>query len=162
VCITILFMGRSFGQTGEKKGWPSSERYAFITSCIGTAKATMSEDSARAYCYCMQFKIEVKFPTIEEAGKITAADMDSPEWKKEIKNCLGTATWDSANRANFVSECIIEATKNIGEQKAKTYCECMMFKVESKYPSMTDAAKLTQEVFKSAEWKKLIQDCVDF
>ena len=122
----------------------------------------MSEDSARAYCYCMQFKIEAKFPTIEEAGKITAADMDSPEWKKEIRSCLGTATWDSANRADFVSECITEAKKNIGEQKAKTYCECMLFKVEMKYPNAGDAGKLTEATFKSAEWKKLIQDCVDF
>jgi hypothetical protein len=162
LCISFLFTGRSFSQASEKKGWPSAERYAFITECIGAAKTSMSEDSARAYCYCMQFKVEAKFPTIEDAGKITAADMESPEWKKEIKSCLGSVPWDSANRADFKSECILEATKSLGEQKAKTYCECMLYKVGSKYPSMTDAAKLTEEVLKSAAWKKLIQDCVDF
>lgn len=122
----------------------------------------MSEDSARLYCYCMQFKIEAKFPTIEEAAKITADDMQSPEWKTEINSCLSIATWNTAYRADFLSECITEAKKNIDEQKAKTYCECMLVKVQLKYPSMTDAAKLTAETLNSDGWKKLIQDCRDF
>ena len=80
--ILLLFTGNIFAQPGApKKGWPSVERYDFITECIRTAKEGMSEDSARFYCYCMQFKVEAKYPTIEEAGKITKNDMESPEWQ---------------------------------------------------------------------------------
>ena len=48
----------------------------------------MSEDSARFCCYCMQEKVERKYPTIEEASKISGNDMQSPEWKKILQGCL--------------------------------------------------------------------------
>jgi hypothetical protein len=160
--ISILFIDRSFCQTAEKKGWPSSERYSFISECIKTAKASMSEDSARSYCYCMQEKMEIKYPTVDEASKITAEDLQSAAWKKEINSCLGTAKWDSAYRAGFMSQCVAAARKSMEEQKAKKYCECMMFKIESKFPNTADVEKLTAEKLSTPEWKKKIQDCLDF
>jgi hypothetical protein len=47
-------------------------------------------------------------------------------------------------------------------EKAKNYCECMMFKVEKKYPSPADAGTITKEDLQSPEWKKIIQSCLDF
>ena len=87
--VAILFFSKSIArQSGEKKGWPSVERHAFITECVATAKVNLSEDSARFYCYCMQEKVEKKYPTIEEASKISGNDMQSPEWQRDIKSCL--------------------------------------------------------------------------
>ncbi len=106
--ISILFLSKSFAQeAGEpgKKGWPSVERYSFIAECIKSAKVGMSEDSARSYCYCMLEKIETKYPTIEEAGKITDADMQSAEWQKDIKDCLASISkWSAIDRSDFLSE----------------------------------------------------------
>lgn len=34
-------------QTGENKGWPSIERYGFITGCIKAAQKGMREDTGR-------------------------------------------------------------------------------------------------------------------
>lgn len=164
--VSILFVSNSFAQEdGEpkKKGWPSAERYAFVSECIKTAKAGMSEDSARSYCYCMQEKVEKKYPTIEEAGKITEADMQSPEWQKDIKDCLTPAsTWSYKDRSDFLSECIKSAKDGIGEGKAKNYCECMLFKIEKKYPNPRDAEGITDETLQLPDWKKMIQDCLDF
>jgi hypothetical protein len=164
--VSILFVNVSFAQEAgepQKKGWPSVERKGFITECIKSAKVSMSEDSARSYCFCMLEKVEKKYPTIEEAAKITAADMQSPEWKKDVKDCLASISkWSATDRSDFLSECIKSAKAGMSEEKAKTYCECMMFKFEKKYSNPNDAAGITEETLKSPEWKKLIQDCLDF
>lgn len=152
----------AISQTTETKGWPSSERASFIAECIKSAKAGMSEDSARSYCYCMQSKIETKYPNAEDAGKLTAADMQTPAWKKEIVDCLGAAKWSASYRASFLSGCVDEAKKSFGEEKAKKYCECMVFKVESRFPNPKDADNITAETIKTPEWQKVIRDCLAF
>ena len=161
--ISLLFISNGFAQeTGEKKGWPSVERYGFIRECIKEAKAGMSEDTARFYCYCMQEKVEKKYPAIEEAAKITEADMLSAEWQKEIKSCLG-GSWGTADREAFLDECIAAAQKtSMSEEKSKSYCACMLFKVEMKYPDPSKAVELTTEKLDSPEWKKIVRGCLDF
>ena len=161
--LSVLFAGSSYGQqTGEKKGWPSEERHSFITSCIKEAKLNLSGDSARFYCYCMQDRVEKKYPTIEEAGKITEADMQSEEWQKDIKGCL-TGFWGTSEREAFLTECMESAKKgDVSEAKTKTYCECMLYKIEIKYPNPLDAGELTPEKLNSPEWKKIIKGCLDF
>lgn len=163
--LSFLFTNNLIAQqdTTSKKGWPSEERAAFISSCINNAKASLSEDSARSYCYCMQEKIEKKYPAIAEAEKITAEDLESPAWKKEIEDCLKPAsTWGTAERTEFVSNCVTNAKAGLGEEKAKSYCECMLFKIEKKYPNPLDAEKITAEALKSTDWQRLIRTCREF
>ena len=160
--VLYFFATIVFAQSGgEKKGWPSKERSTFIIECIGTAKKNMSTDSARFYCYCMQEKMEAKYPDIADANKITAKELASAEWVKEIKSCIG-GTWTKSEREEFVTSCINSAKASLGETKAKSYCECMMFKIEKLYPKADDAAKITAEDFKTDYWQKLIQGCLDF
>ena len=146
---------------GEKKGWPSNDRYTFIADCIGTAKKNMSSDTARFYCYCMQEKMELKYPNFADANKITAKELSSSEWIKEIKSCL-TGTWPANERKEFLTSCVNSAKASLGETKATNYCECMMFKIEKLYPDPNDAAKITGEDFKTDYWQKLIKGCLDF
>jgi hypothetical protein len=161
--VSFLFSYNSVAQqTGEKKGWPSVERYAFITECIREAKGGMSEDSARFYCYCMQYGVEKKYPAIEEASKIKEGDMQSEAWQKDIKGCLG-GFWGTAERETFLSNCIESVIKGGKDGvTAKSYCECMSFKVEIKYPNPADVKELTAEKLNTPEWKKNIQECLDF
>lgn len=65
-------------------------------------------------------------------------------------------------RSGFLSNCIASAKDGVGEEKAKTYCECMLYKIEIRYPDPADADKLTAEKLSSPEWKKIIQGCLDF
>jgi hypothetical protein len=162
-CLLLLSVSAALlAQPGEKKGWPSAERNGFITECINSAKAGMSEDSARFYCWCMQEKVEKKYPTIEEASKLTAEEMGSPEWKKEINACLSGGGWKNADRSGFLTNCIETAKAGIGAEKTKTYCECMLFKIEQRFPDPAEAGKLTAEMLNSPEWKKIAQGCMDF
>jgi hypothetical protein len=161
--LLLLFSANIFAQqSGEKKGWPSNERYAFIIECIGTAKAGMTEDAARFYCYCMQDKVEKKYPTIGEASKISNDDLQTPEWLREIKACVSGSNWKTKDRSDFMTNCIATAKGGVGEEKAKTYCECMLYKIESRYPDPEEATKLTAEDLASPEWKKIAQGCLDF
>lgn len=82
----------SFAQAGEKKTWLPATRYQFIAECINTAKNSMGTDTARFYCYCMQEKIEMKYPDTADMNKLTTAELSKPEWKKEITACLN-GTW---------------------------------------------------------------------
>ena len=160
--LITLFSIQLSAQTGEKKGWPSSERYGFITECIKAAQKGMSVDTARFYCYCMVFKMEEKYPTIEEASALTEEKLQSPEWQKEIQACL-QGYWSTKDRTDFLTDCINAAKEGLGDEKAKNYCECMLYKVEVKYPdSSTVAEELTEEKLNSPEWKKIIQSCLDF
>ena len=161
--ISILFISRSFAQqTGEKKGWPSAERYTFISECITSAKEAMSVDSARFYCYCMQEKIEAKYPTTDEAAKISEADIQSPEWQKVVKSCLN-GFWTTSDREIFLSSCIESVQKGgLSEEKSKSYCECMLFKIEIRFPKAADSESLTPEKLNSPEWKKIVQGCLEF
>lgn len=165
--LLLLFLTSNVSvaqQAGDsKKGWPSSERQTFITECIGTAKQSMSIDSSRSYCYCMQEKLERKFPDFERASKLSTDDLETPEWQKEARDCLSSiSNWTSKDRSDFISECINSAKASIGDAKAKKYCECMLFKVEQKYPRPEDAGDLDEETLGSPEWKKIIQSCLDF
>lgn len=159
--VSLFIVTSLFAQTaGEKKGWPSAERYSFITECIGTAKKNMSSDSARFYCYCMQQKMESKYPDVADAGKITKDELSSPEWKNQIKSCFGT--WPKKDREEFITSCVNSARGSLGDVKAKNYCECMSFKVEKLYPDADSAARLTTEDFKTEYWQKIIKGCLDF
>lgn len=162
--LSIFCSNSSLAQDSTAtKGWTSTDRSDFIGDCIKTAKVNLGEDSARTYCYCMQEKLEKKYPIAADAAKVTAADMSTPEWKKEIKDCLTiTSTWPSQERNNFLTTCINSAQAGLGEQKAKSYCECMLYKIEKKYPSPAEAATITAEVMASPEFKKMVQDCLAF
>lgn len=159
ICFASLTLT---AQTGEKKGWPSVERYAFITECMKSAQKGMSEDTARFYCYCMIFKMEEKYPAIEEAAAITADTLATPEWQKEIQACL-QGYWNSKDRNDFLKDCISSAKDGLGEEKAKNYCECMLYKVEVMFPDSGKATEeLTEEKLNTPDWKKIIQSCLEF
>ncbi|MBL0333950.1 MAG: hypothetical protein IPP73_01050 [Chitinophagaceae bacterium] len=161
--IILLTATASFSQVpGEQKGWPSAERYAFIQACVGSAKANFSVDTARFYCYCMQEKTEAMYPNIEDAAKVTEEDMSSPTWQKQIKACLN-GYWGTEERTIFLDNCVSSATKGGMEtDKAQSYCECMLYKVEVHFPNPLDAAALDDKMLKTPEWQKILKGCIDF
>src|SRR5687767_4897127 len=146
---------------GEKNGWTATDRGPFITECVKSAKAGMSEDSAKYYCYCMLEKVEKIYPDPTKATAVLNKNtLSSPEWKKIIMACMG-AYWPAADRKDFMSSCIASATPSIGETKAASYCECMMYKIERRYPNINDANKITEETLSSPEFRALMRSCVE-
>lgn len=163
VIAACLFVAAAHAQTsGEKKGWPSNERHAFVTECIKEARAGMSEDSARFYCFCMQEIVEAKYPTVDDAAKITEEDVQSEAWKKDVIACLG-GTWNTEERVAFISNCKTALEKNESAKGiSEFYCECMQYKMEKNYPDPAEAAKLADDIFSTPKWKKIVADCGAF
>lgn len=142
----------------QESNWTSKDRNDFVVECVKAAKAGMSEDSAKYYCYCMLTKIEAKYPDTKDAATISEADMASPEWRKMIESCLGKY-WTNDQRNEFMFSCTSAATQ-LGEENAKYYCECMMYKIENKYHSYAEASKITAQTLQKPEWQKLIRSCL--
>ena len=160
-CISSVW-GQGNATDSAKKSWGQADRSEFISACVNTAKTSMSTDSARYYCYCMQSRVEAKFADPLEAGKLTKDDFNTVEWQKEIKACLGGGIWTKKEREEFISNCVSSAKKNgLSETKAKNYCECTQFKVEKRYPNTADLDKITEDDLKSDLCTKLMANCRD-
>jgi hypothetical protein len=144
-----------------KKGWSSHYRQQFLADCTDEARKGMSLDSAKFYCYCISEKIEAKYP---DTSNIPIDEIQESEaWKKEIVACLNTlGKWTADDRIEFINNCIETATPGIGEKAAKSYCECMQYKVERKLPKREDIEKLTADLLKTPEWQKLMKSCLDY
>ena len=73
-------------------GWPQSERDAFITNCVSHAmqEGTISKTVAQNYCDCMLNKMETLYPDVQDAGKLTEEELNSPAMEKMAKDCLKT------------------------------------------------------------------------
>ncbi len=66
-------------------------------------------------------------------------------------------SWRQAEKEAFVKSCIPQAQQsaNMDAARAKDYCECMLGKVEEKYPKALEAAGLT-----ATEASAMAQECV--
>ncbi|MGC4103591.1 hypothetical protein [Ferruginibacter sp.] len=163
ILALIIFNTAAVAQDSTaKKGWMPKDRTDFINDCIKTAKPNLGEDTARNYCYCMQSKIEKKYPSPDELEQVTAETLQTPEWKKEINDCLSsTSNWTNKDRSDFYNDCVKTAQDNLGADKAKSYCSCMLVKIEKKYPDAADLSKITEETLKTPDFKKMIRECLD-
>ena len=58
------------------------------------------------------------------------------------KGKKATSSWSKEERDSFSTNCVGGATATMGADKAKSYCDCMLGKIESKYPKAADAGSL--------------------
>ena len=64
--------------------------------------------------------------------------------------------WSSGDKETFLKTCTDGATSSMGAQKAKDYCECMLPKIQKRYPTVAEANKITTA---DAEMTKMAEDC---
>lgn len=89
--ILLLLSVKVTGQENHnntKAGWSAKEKMDFIESCIRSAIGSMSEGKARAYCTCMEQKMEIKYPDSRDIGKITEDTMQTPGMIAMVNSCL--------------------------------------------------------------------------
>jgi hypothetical protein len=48
--------------------------------------------------------------------------------------------WTSEDKTEFLGGCLKTALKDMPEEKAKPYCNCLLNKIVTKYPNARDAA----------------------
>lgn len=51
--------------------------------------------------------------------------------------------WSKAERDAFRENCVVNSKAELGEERSVLYCECMLEKVEARYPNVNDAGKIT-------------------
>jgi hypothetical protein len=70
-------------------GWTADQKSQFVSDCVTAAMAGMDREKATSYCECMRDKMEAKYSSFDEANKITEAELNSEEWTREVRKCLG-------------------------------------------------------------------------
>lgn len=128
-------------------GWSTEEKTVFFNACI--KELNWSKDSSTRYCNCMLAKIEKLYPSAKESENLTQ------EKAVELaKACLasevGSSNWGAKERTEFSKQCEAVATKNVGADKAKSYCDCMLVKIEKEFPNPADVSQMKQETV--AKW----------
>jgi hypothetical protein len=69
--------------------------------------------------------------------------------------------WPQVERDAFISNCERTAIgKGSSRSVAENYCDCMLNKMETLYPDINEAAKLTEEELRSPEMEKMAKDCL--
>lgn len=53
--------------------------------------------------------------------------------------------WTQSDKQNFLGGCMSGALKDMGAAKASDYCNCMLEKVQKKYPDAADARYLKND-----------------
>jgi hypothetical protein len=160
ILIHVLSIAQSGGQQSQsQQGWTKAFRDTAYNACVIAAAKSIGNDSARSYCSCATKKLEEMYPVQEEAGQLTAQDMRSPKLQAMIKGCLAMK-WPEKDRNDFVSSCVASASK-LGQEKATKYCNCMLLKVEAKYPNPNDSGQLTVEEMAKPEWQKALKECLE-
>jgi hypothetical protein len=64
--------------------------------------------------------------------------------------------WTEKNKADFVSGCLSRQVKELGIEKARAYCSCLVEKVVQKYPNANDARYIQYD----SSLRQLAKDCL--
>jgi len=54
-------------------------------------------------------------------------------------------SWTEKDRTAFLSGCLGQSVRDLGETRGKAYCSCMLRKVEARYPNAADAHYMRQD-----------------
>jgi|GEM_PF-4336494 len=52
--------------------------------------------------------------------------------------------WTKAQQKKFFNQCAETASKQVGQERAQEYCNCMMKKIEKRYPNADDINQMTE------------------
>jgi len=94
-------------------------------------------------------------------GKTEKENTDNKDAKttdnKESDNKETTTSgWSQAERDAFIGTCVDKFNESIGDRPlAESYCECMLGKLEVKFPSATEAGSLGE-----AEMTEMAKQCL--
>ncbi|MGZ3997878.1 MAG: hypothetical protein ACXVKM_09425 [Flavisolibacter sp.] len=67
-----------------------------------------------------------------------------------------TRKWNDKDKSEFYSGCLSSATANKDIKDPKTYCSCLLQKVEAKYPNANDAKYIKYD----STVKQLARECM--
>jgi hypothetical protein len=167
-----------------KNGWNASDRNNFITGCEKKATITFGEEKGKAYCSCMQQKLEAKFHDPADVAKLTPEQMQAPGMDSLVQACLGNdntnknnnkdnplgnglgnqigtnnnnnagAGWTKEEEEKWMNACIKGGEDN---QRNRAICSCVLQKAEKKYATYAEE----ERVGTNAEGRQWGQECAN-
>ena len=78
--------------------------------------------------------------------------------KKGWGNKENKQSWTASDKKKFLNGCKGEAIKNVSADRANQYCDCMLQKFITIYPSLTEL-NLDQSSAAKARMDRLIKEC---
>jgi len=100
--LFFLITITSFIACNNSNGWTAAQKNDFINSCSQSAAANIGQEKAKAYCTCMQQKLEAKYPNYQEANKNINAPgaMQTAEMQAMVNGCLNGGNVNNNNNNN--------------------------------------------------------------
>jgi uncharacterized lipoprotein NlpE involved in copper resistance len=133
--------------------WSSAEKQRVLNDCIEEMIGDeIDKTSARNYCNCVLEKTMQKYSSIEKADEMGTEG----EAESMAMECLGEltgnrdnnnnddntgASWSIYDESRFMSDCEGTARQNVGAQRAREYCDCMLQKVKRIFSSYAEAER---------------------
>lgn len=87
--------------------------------------------------------LEIKSDSTKSNNGFTMPDVGDLK-----NNSNSSGSWSQAYRSKFVQDCITKASESVGQADATSYCNCMVVKVEAKYPNenLVDASLTSADI----------------
>lgn len=160
-------------------GWAEKDKSKFLSDCM-TGFAN-NQSQGKQICSCVLGKLEKKYTSLSE-GDAKGGEAEGKKMAMECLQDLNISTnddnnnnenvdndknnynagsgWPESEVKAFVTTCVKEAQKTGLEYlDAQSYCDCMQYKLEKLYPSISDS-RLTNLNMESAAMKKMAKSCL--
>jgi hypothetical protein len=136
--------------TSSGSSWTAADLLKLENQC---AESFKDEPAAgKIMCPCLIEKFTKLYSSYAEMDSKTSYDEGKRlglQCKEELgvngnSNVSSGAGWPQSERDGFISSCVTNAMKQ-GRSRAvsQSYCDCMLDKMESLYPDINDASRLT-------------------
>jgi hypothetical protein len=140
------------GNTGST-GWTESDKSSSMRDCIASFDESQKE-LANQICPCVLGKMEKEYASLNEAntkGGEAAGRRLALQCKDEIAgttdNNKPVGSWSASDENQWMSACTTPLINSMGQQKATSYCSCIMDKLKERYSSYDELnTKGTNEI----------------
>ena len=136
----IFFASCILLSCSEHKGWTESDKRSFIKKCIADNKTAIGEDKVNKYCACMQEKAQQLHENYSDIDRLSMSE------NLDMSNECAPRGWSKSEENVFMTNCTESFISNGGDTaKATPYCDCMMRKIQVKYPDVTKTGSIPNE-----------------
>lgn len=148
--------------------WSPADKQRALKECMEGVGDQVDESSARNFCSCVLEKTMKKYPSYEKADAM-ATEAEGQAWSQECKaeltnngndnnNNNNGANWSRTDENRFMSDCEGTARQNVGAQRAREYCDCMLQKVKKIFSSYVEADRGLLQMPKE-ELDAMVNEC---
>lgn len=136
--------------TSSSNSWTAADLQKLEDQCADSFKD--QPETGKVICPCLIEKFTKLYSSYAEMDRKTSYEEGKKlgqQCRAEVEgntntNISAAAGWPQSERDGFISSCVTNAMKQ-GRSRAvsQSYCDCMLDKMESLYPDINEAAKLT-------------------